>query len=434
LRYVWGILLLGLTVLFHEYGHMLAARKNGVVVEEFSVGFGPRILSHKSKKSGTVYSWKAIPFGGSCAMMNEEEGEPVPGSFVGAKLWQRALIVAAGPLFNFLMALMAAVVLVAFSGADQPIVTEVETGSAAEEAGLEAGDEIVSYDGRSILNSRDLYINEIIYGDPVDETEITVIRDGEKVRITYQPETVTRWMLGFYYSDTDDNSGVQITQLEKDSALKDAGLESGDVITALNGVELSNSEDLQNYLEENPLDGSAVDVTYRRGSRTYTAEDVVPKEVVQGVRNFSYNMGYERQGFFGVIKYSFVEVAYNVRLVWKTLGGLVTGIFSINDFTGPIGIVKTVGDTYQQAVEEVSFGAGLLTLMSILVMISANLGVMNLIPLPALDGGRLLLFLIEAIRKKPVSQKVQYYIDSIGLAALLMFSAYVTIHDILRII
>ncbi len=435
MRYLWGILILGITILFHEFGHMVTARKNGVFVEEFSVGFGPRILSHKSRKSGTVYSWKIIPFGGSCAMRGEtEEDEHAEGSFTGAKLWQKALIVAAGPLFNFLLALIAAFILAAALGQDPAVVAKVEAGSPAEAAGLEEGDEIIRFDGRTILNSRDLQINLMIYGVPTDNVRMTVRRNGEKVQISYVPETTTRWMLGFYYDDTETKNGVLVTTLEKDSALKDAGLENGDVITALNGDEIRSTEDLQSWLSENPLDGSPVDVTYRRGSRTKTAEHVVPRKEVRASGDFSFTGNYVKQNAAGVVKTACTETAYNIGLVWKTLGGLVSGIFSINDFSGPVGIVKTVGDTYQEAAQHISFAAALLTLVSILCMISANLGIMNLIPLPALDGGKLLIYLIEAVTGKHISMEVQYRTDVVGLGLLLVFSMYITIHDILRII
>ncbi|MGI6112039.1 MAG: RIP metalloprotease RseP [Bilifractor sp.] len=491
MRYLLGILMLGVVVLFHEFGHYLAALKNGVAVIELSFGFGPRLLSHVSKKSGIRYSWKLIPFGGSCEMLGEyddeedgydeknveedtatrdtgsdtagkdekrdahgDDGEepaiskdfsenrydaPVrTGSkgctFQQAALWRRAIIVAAGPVFNFILALLAAFIIVAATGETRAIVGSVETGSPESEAGLQAGDEIIRFDGHRVLNAEDLYLNLVLYGTSTDTVDVTVRRDGEKINLFYTPETQTRWMLGFHYADASEENGVQITQLQKDSALRDAGAQTGDVINAINGTEITDSEGLQTYLQENPLDGSAVDVTVRRGSRTYTLENVKPRESLSAVNQFSIDWTPEKQNLFGVIKYGFVELGYWISTVWKTLGGLVSGLFTINDFSGPVGIVKMVGDTYAETAQTVSVAAGLLTLLEMLCMISANLGVMNLIPFPALDGGKLLSYLIEAIRHKPVSQKVLYYVEMTGFVLLLAFSAYVTIHDIFRYI
>lgn len=469
MRYLLGILLLGVVILFHEFGHYLAARKNGVTVIELSVGFGPRILSHVSRKSGIRYSWKLIPFGGSCEMLGEsdyeeEEGgsgekvsspdvkdnssednnknreaagrneDQLRGSFQNAALWRRAVIVAAGPVFNFILALIAAFIIVAATGETRAIVGAVEAGSPEEAAGMQAGDEIVRFDGRHVLNAQDLYLNLVLYGTSTDNVDVTVKRDGKNINLSYTPETQTRWLLGFNYGDTSDDSGVQITQVQKGSALRDAGAETGDVITSINGVEISDSEALSDYLKENPLDGSPVSITARRGSRTITFEDVIPRKTVQAVNQFSVNWTPEKQNFAGVIKYGFVELGYWTATVWKTLKGLFSGMFTVNDFSGPVGIVKMVGDTYAETVQKVSVTAALITLLEMLCMISANLGVMNLLPLPALDGGKLFSYLVEAVRGKPMSQKVLYYVEVTGFTILMAFAVYITINDLLRYI
>lgn len=462
MRYLLGILLLGVVVLFHEFGHYLAALKNGVTVIELSVGFGPRLLTHVSRKSGIRYSWKLIPFGGSCEMLGEydedeagrdgdEAGEEevkvsrdegidtgneykAGASFQQAALWRRAIIVAAGPVFNFILALIAAFIIVAATGETRAIVSSVQSGSPEEAAGLQAGDEIVKFDGHHVLNASDLYLNLVLYGTSTDDVNVTVRRDGKKVNLYYTPETQTRWLLGFNYGDTSDDSGVQITQLQKNSVLRDAGAESGDIITSVNGTEVSNSGDLAGYLQDHPLDSSPVNVTVRRGSRTITFENVTPRDTVQAVNQFSINWTPEKQKFTGVIKYGFVELGYWTGTVWKTLKGLATGLFTVNDFSGPIGIVKMVGDTYAETAQTVSVTAGLITLLEMLCMISANLGVMNLLPLPALDGGKLFSYLVEAIRRKPINQKVLYYVEITGFVLLMAFAVYITIHDLFRYI
>ncbi|MGN8737717.1 site-2 protease family protein [Bilifractor sp. HCP3S3_D3] len=433
MKYIIGILVLGLVVLFHEFGHFILARKNHIVVEEFAIGMGPKILSFKSKKSGTVFAWRLLPFGGSCAMLNEDEGEEIPGSFIGAPVWRRALVVAAGPVFNFILAFLLSLVIVGATGADPAVVAEVPSGTPEAEAGLRAGDEIVSYNGEWIVNSRDFYMDLLMKEIPTDKIALVVRRDGKNVRINYQPSSQTKYLLGIHWQEAEAGSGLQLTMVNKGTAARKTGLEMGDIVTALNGTKVRSTEDISNYLEEHPLDGSPVKITYERNGKEGTVT-VTPEKTVTATLNFSYQSIRVKQGFFGVIRYSFYEVIFWIKMAWKSLAGMLNGTFGINDMSGPVGIVKTVGDTYSAAAAEVSPAAALLTLLSVMSMISVSLGFMNLIPLPALDGGRLLLMLIEGIRRKPVNRKIEENINFYGLMALLVFIAYITVHDIMKLI
>ncbi|MCC6094789.1 MAG: RIP metalloprotease RseP [Eubacterium sp.] len=433
MKYVIGILVLGLVVLFHEFGHFLLARKNHIVVEEFAIGMGPKILSFKSKKSGTVFAWRALPFGGSCSMLNEDDGEAVPGSFVGAPVWRRALVVAAGPVFNFILALLISLVIVGVSGADPVIVEDVPASSPEAAAGLQTGDIIESYNGEWIMNSRDFYMDLLLSEVPTDSVSLVVNRDGQNVRIRYTPASETKYLLGIHWDETSDASGIQLTMVNKGTAAKKAGLQMGDVITAINGTEIRTADDMTEYLQAHPLDGSQIEITIERDGKQSTVQ-LTPEKTTIASLSFSYNMARVKQGFFGVIGYSFREVAFWIKMSWKSIAGMLNGTFGINDMSGPVGIVKTVGDTYSEAASSASTGAALLTLASVMSMISVSLGFMNLIPLPALDGGRLLMMLIEAIRKKPVNRKIEENINFYGLMALMAFIVYITIHDILKII
>ena len=433
MKYILGIIVLGLVVLFHEFGHFLLARLNHIVVEEFAIGMGPKLLSHKSKKSGTVYAIKLLPFGGSCAMLNEDEGETIEGSFIGAALWRRMLVVAAGPVFNFILAFAISLFVIGITGVDPARVMEVTKGSPEETAGLQVGDIITSYDGRSIANSRELYFDNLIKESSIHRMTMTVDRDGESVKIAYEPETITKYMLGFNYDTNTDGDGVLITMVSKGSAMRKAGLRMGDIITAVNGVQMKDQEALYSYFQKHPLDGTAVDITYERSGHRKTAKGLIPDKVTKPVSNFSYNAAREKTGFLGTLKYSAGEVLFWLRVTVKTIGGMFSGTFSINDMSGPVGIVKTVGDAYGTVATQVDVFSAILTLLGIMTMISANLGFMNLIPLPALDGGRLLLMIIEAIRRKPGNRELEANINFYGLMLLLAFMVYVTVHDVLRL-
>lgn len=433
IRILVAILILGIVILFHELGHFLMAKWNHITVLEFALGMGPRILSFK--KGETVYAWRLLPFGGSCSMLGEDDPEAstVQGSFQSAALWRRALVVAAGPCFNFIMALLCSMIMIGAAGADPAVVLEVEAGSAAEAAGLQEGDLILRYEGNGIANASELYIDLILGDIPTDEISLTVKRGGKKEKIVYAPETETSYKLGFYYQDTADNTGVQITRLTEGSALRKAGFLAGDIITSVNGSEIHTTEDLMSYLGEHPLDGTPVTVSYTRNGHAMEEVELTPQEEEQAFLGFSFNLGREKQGFFGWLKYSFAEVRYWIHVVIKSLVSLFNGTFSVQEVSGPVGIVTTIGDAYEEA-RPMGIGITLLTLINIIVLLSANLGVMNLLPFPALDGGRLLLMLIGGIRRKPVDPEIEARINITGLMILMAFMVYITIHDILKLI
>ena len=432
IRILIAVLILGLVILFHELGHFLLAKWNHITVLEFALGMGPRILSFR--KGETTYAWRLLPFGGSCTMLGEDDPEAgeMAGSFQAAALWRRALVVAAGPVFNFIMALLCSMILIGAAGADPADVVEVEDGSPAAEAGLLAGDRILKYEGNGIANADELYIDLILDDIPTDEISLVVLRDGKKEKITYAPETQTSYKLGFYYQDTPDNSGVQITRLTEGSALRQVGFLSGDIITALDGHEIRNTEEMLSYLEDHPMDGDPVTVSFTRNGHAGTAEDLIPQEEKNAFLGFSFNLARQKQGFFGWLQYSFAEVRYWIHVVIKSLVSLFNGTFSLQEVSGPVGIVTTIGDAYEEA-RPMGIGVTLLTLINIIILLSSNLGVMNLLPFPALDGGRLLMMAIEGIRRKKADPEIEARINMIGLMILMAFMVYVTVHDILKL-
>ena len=183
-----ALLIFGLLVLIHEFGHFIVAKKNGVVVNEFSIGMGPRIFSRVAK-SGTRYSVKILPLGGSCAMLGEDEDNEEEGSFNSKSIWARMAIIFAGPFFNFILAFVLALVVIGFVGADISYVTSVDENSPAYEAGLRTGDRITNYNGAHATLGREIYLED--YVNPLDGSEISIsfVRDGEEKTIRYTPDT-----------------------------------------------------------------------------------------------------------------------------------------------------------------------------------------------------------------------------------------------------
>nr|WP_295310147.1 RIP metalloprotease RseP [uncultured Blautia sp.] len=427
MKIILALLIFSAIILFHELGHFLLAKKNKIVVTEFSLGMGPRLLS--TEKNGTRYSLKLLPLGGSCAMLGEDMEDEAQGTFNGAPVWGRIATVAAGPIFNFILAFVFAVIIVALVGYDPAKVIQVESSSTVSEAGLQEGDIIKEYQGYHIDLARDLYLYMYLNSPQEDETiHLTVERDGKDVELSFKPDVQVRYLLGFNRKSTDS---LEVESLIPGMGLSETGVEPGDVITSINGTRLENADDYTAYLAEHPLTSEAVTITYERDGLEYTAE-VTPSESRSAVLGFSYNLGYTRTQGFEVLKYGTLEVKYMIRSTLLSLKELLTGGLGMKDLSGPVGVVDAIGSTYEASKSEgmLSIWVNMLYMAALL---SANLGVMNLLPLPALDGGRLVFLVVEAVRRKPVNRQVEGMIHFAGLMVLMLLMVVVMYNDILKI-
>ena len=442
MKWIIAFLIFSLLILFHEFGHFLVAKLNGVDVEEFSMGFGPRILTTVHK--GTRYSLKLLLFGGSCQMKGmldgyyedeeEESGEervPEEGSFESVSVGRRAAIIFAGPLFNFILAFICAIIIIGVVGYDPAEIVTVTEGSAAAEAGLSSGDTITSFMGERVDIARDVStwfaLNDLDEGETVT---MTVSQDGREKNVTYIPDVISRYMLGLTYN-LDDEQAV-INGVGEGSPLDQAGVQVGDIIVEINGTEIADSKAMNEYFDMSPMDGSEVDLVIMRGGERMEMQ-VVPYENRSVNLGFSYNMGRVNTSAIGVLKYSVIEMRYWIGTVLKSLGALFTGRYGVDELSGPVGVVDIVGTTYEETKSE----GPLITWMNMLnmiVLLSANLGVMNLLPIPAIDGGRLLFLLIEAIRRKPMNRKVEGTLQMITVVLLMFLMVYVMYNDLTRLL
>lgn len=423
-----AIIIFSAIILFHEFGHFLFAKLNGISVTEFSLGMGPRLWSFQ--KGETRYSLKLLPLGGSCAMVGEDtDEEEIPGSFNAASVWGRISVAAAGPIFNFILAFVLAVIIVGFVGYDPAEVLEVDKNSAAAEAGLQNGDIITEYDGYHVDLAKDLYVymylNDLNEGDTVS---LKVRRDGMTETISYTPDVSVRYLLGFNRSDA---SSMTVESLIDGMPLQEAGLQPGDTITAINGVEIADGEAYDAYLAEHPLSSEPVEITYDRDGLDYTAT-ITPKEYRTPQLGFSYNLGYTKTSGLRILKYGALEIKYMIRTTLLSLKELVTGQLGFQNLSGPVGVVDAIGTTYEESKSEGTLMLWM-NMLNMAVLLSANLGVMNLLPLPALDGGRLVFLIIEAIRKKPINREIEGRIHFAGLMALMVLMVVVMYNDILKI-
>lgn len=422
-----AVLIFSAVVLIHELGHFLFAKKNGIVVTEFSLGMGPRLVS--TERNGTRYSVKLFPIGGSCGMLGEDTGEDeLPGTFHAAPVWGRISVVAAGPVFNFILAFVIAVVIVGFVGYDPAEVMEVEQGSAAEMAGLQKGDIITEFQGYHIDLGKDLYVYSYLNELTEEPVMLKVKREGREETIAYAPDVSVRYLLGFNRSDT---ASMEVESLIPGMPLADAGVQPGDVITSINGVQVEDGNAYQEYIDKHPLTNEPVKITYRRNGLKYDTV-LTPKEYRTPQLGFAYNVGCVKAEGWDILKYGALEVKYMIRTTIMSLKELITGGLGVDDLSGPVGVVDAIGDTYEQSKDEGTLMIWM-NMLNMVVLLSANLGVMNLLPFPALDGGRLVFLLLEAVRRKPVNREIEGMIHFAGLMLLMVLMVVVMYHDILKI-
>lgn len=429
MKIIIAFLIFGLVITFHELGHFLLAKRAGITVTEFSLGMGPRLLSFV--RGGTRYSLKLLPIGGSCMMLGEDELCDDQGAFNNKNVWARISTIFAGPFFNFILAFLMALIMISIIGYDPARVTTVEENSPAAEAGLMPGDIITEFNGANIVFARDIWSKN--YFDPITATEPVAIefkRNGEKMETTITPELTKNYLLGFYYNP--DSTKAEIITISEDYPLYLAGLQVGDVITEINGVKINSGMELNQYIEQNPLTNEKITLTYERNGESVTVE-VTPKANESVKLGFAYNQGYEKTSVLGVFRYSFSEVRYWITSTVKSLGQLFTGKVGAEDLGGPVRIVSEIGNAVDSS-KEYGFQMVIVNLLNWAILLSANLGVMNLLPIPALDGGRLIFLIIEAFRGKPINRDKEGFVHMIGFVLLMMLMVFVFFNDIRNIL
>ncbi len=428
MKIIIAILVFSVIVIFHELGHFLLAKKNGIAVTEFSLGMGPRLWS--VQRGETRYSLKLFPIGGSCMMVGEDDDDASEGSFNKASVWARISVVAAGPVFNFILAFLFAMIITSVVGYDPAEILWVEENSPAAEAGLQEGDIITEFQGKHISIGRDYELYTTLHG--VKDEDITLIyeRDGEKHEISFEANSTEKYMLGYSYAPG-DNGEAEIVSVSIDGAVMDAGVLAGDVIRGINGTQINTADELQTYMEEHPLDGSQVTLDIERNGKVQTIA-VTPQMTKQVDTGFLCNVYREKTDFIGILKYSAVEVRYWISSTIESLVMLIKGQFTVQDLSGPVGIIDVIGDSYEEAKTE----GTLMVVMQMLywaILLSANLGVMNLLPIPALDGGRLVFLVIEAITRRRVNPNVEGMIHFAGFVLLMMLMVFVMFNDVMRL-
>ncbi len=408
-----AIALLLVMVLIHEFGHYTAGKLLGFKINEFAVGMGPKILS-KKKKNGEVFSLRAFPLGGFCAFEgeNEDSSEPVPGAFNNQPPWKRIIVLVSGALFNFLTAVVCIVIAFSAFGDTAVSVGKVYEYSPSYTQGkLQEGDVFYSVNGKLIYLAADF--SSYISGK--ETFDAVVIRDGEYVEVKDIP-------MGEYHINY-----VQASSADYDFG--DYRPEYGHALYKINGQLIYTSGQLDIVLGS-IADGDTVEAVF---IDNYAKEHTITMTKADFVKNISwYNQSYKGVGIatnYAHVDYTFGQALsrtfpYCFRvggLILETLGGLFTGAVGVNEMSGPVG---TIGLTSQI----VSTGIG--NILLLVAIISVNLAVFNLLPVPALDGCQVIFVIIEWIRKKPIDRNLQGYINFAGLVFILLFAVMI---DLLKV-
>ncbi len=372
-KIILAIFLFGMIIMIHEFGHYLAARIMGVRVNEFAIGMGPKVF--KFRKGETLYSIRALPIGGFCAMEGEDDEAPTPSamggnadrdeeptnaerSFQNKKVWQRIIIVVAGAVMNLLLGF---ILLLIYNGFLQKpyndkgtvlfpttTIAEINESTSAYQSGLRAGDTVKSINGRRILMDSDMIMEMQNDADGILSMTVERIVDGKK-------QTVS-----------------------------------------LNAVQFQ--------LNTDPETG-----------RNYLVYDFV----VYG----------QQRTVLTTITHSAKQEVSIATIVWRSLVDMVRGRYGLNDLSGPVGTVDVIAD----AVGEANTLIGLQSLFMLMIMITINLGVFNLLPLPALDGGRLMFLVWEGVTRRPVPAKYEGIVHFVGLILLLLLMVVIAYSDITKL-
>ncbi|MCX7771730.1 MAG: RIP metalloprotease RseP [Clostridia bacterium] len=423
-----ALIALSFLIFIHELGHFTAAKAVGIKVLEFSLFMGPKLLSFK--KGETTYSLRLIPMGGFVRMEGEEEASDDARSFSKQSVGKRALVIAAGPIMNIVAAFIFAAIVLTPTGFFTNKVTELTPDSPLKAAGVEVGDRFLSYGGKQLFDpSSDLTV--FMYGENGKQKELTYYDESQKTKVTKvitPGRTETRFRLGFQ-ARVSGNEGTNIIEMiETDSPLQKAGIKRGDKIVRLDDTTVTNTQDIVNYLNKSRTDKSApLSVTIERDGKQLTFTNIKP------FSDFQYTLGVgleHKKGNFGeVMRASFNYCVSTTRNVLITLGWLFNGTISFKELSGPVGIIGSVGSVVEtrQPVSEI-----LLNLIYVCAFISINLGIMNLIPFPALDGSMLLILLIEKIRGKPLPQEKVGMISMVGFVLLICVLIATLFNDIPR--
>lgn len=437
-----GVLLFELIIFIHEFGHFITAKKSGIKVNEFSLGMGPKIFSFG--KGETKYSLRIFPIGGFCAMEGEDEESPEPRAFNNAKVWKRMIVVIAGAVMNIILGFVLMFVVVVQQDAYSS--TEVQSFPATSFSsctGLQSGDVIKEINGYGISTSMD-------FNYPISTAELKTV-DGSTLEI--------------YKEDCGNNlynMAVSLVQ-DKNNKLSDEQVSKVNELLSKSTIEIvkaKSKEDAfsvyENYYKEindacGIKDYKVEKIVEKETRKRYTADILVERngeeKLLKNVQFFTYTTKDNsdpqvsidfyvkpiEKTFGSVISQTFKQTISTCKMIYASLGGLLTGKFGLKDMSGPIGIASAVTTVASESLSS-GFISAVNSIIYVMMIITVNLGLFNMLPFPALDGGRFVFLIIEAIRGKSVPRKVEAIVNGIGMGLLILLMILITANDIFKLI
>ena len=455
-----ALFIFGILIFIHELGHFIAARACGVKVLEFAIGMGPKIFSWQGKKSGTRYALRLFPIGGFVNMLGEngmeavqgengvtEETEKAPVSLINdvepepseaetfeeptpapidpaiskqaycnQKAWKRILISIAGPAMNVILGFLLMMILVISSGV--PLSTQIggfhvvyNGENELAEQGLQKGDYLYLIDGKNVSFETLKNAVKNANGAPIPVVIQRLNEVGDDSEFLEKQLILTEKDLTLFQGSLSEGTGLRIN----------------DTVIKVNSTSVHTFEELR-YEVMNQAYRPVTLTVLRDGEMVELPEIVFPsyeeRGVVFGMTDF--RLYQERDfGIGTVLKHTWFRSLSTVKTVFDSLFGIASGRYGVETVTGPIGITKTIGEVAQY---------GILNVLYLVIVITINLGVMNLLPLPALDGGHILIYVIELIRRKPLKKEVEAIINFVGLLLLLSLAVVVAFKDVFTLI
>ena len=436
-----GVLLFELIIFIHEFGHFITAKKSGIKVNEFSLGMGPKIFSFG--KGETKYSLRIFPIGGFCSMEGEDEESPEPRAFNNAKVWKRMIVIIAGAVMNIILGFVLMFVVVVQQDAYSS--TEVQSFPATSFSsctGLQSGDVIKEINGYGISTSMD-------FNYPISTAELKTV-DGSTLEI--------------YKEDCGNNlynMAVSLVQ-DKNNKLSDEQVSKVNELLSKSTNEIvkaKSKEDAfsvyENYYKEiNDVCGikdyKVEKIVEKETRKRYTADILVERngeeKLLKNVQFFTYTTKDNsdpqvsidfyvkpiEKTFGSVISQTFKQTISTCKMIYASLGGLLTGKFGLKDMSGPIGIASAVTTVASESLSS-GFMSAVNSIIYVMMIITVNLGLFNMLPFPALDGGRFVFLIIEAIRGKSVPRKVEAIVNGIGMGLLILLMILITANDIFKL-
>ena len=435
------VVAIAVLVAAHEYGHFIVARRLGIRVEKFSIGFGPALLSWRSRDGEVLYVIAAIPLGGYVKMLGEnphEQGDEAKQAlspeerlraFDAQPVWKRASVSVAGPLFNFLFAILAFMI-VGWVGqyVTPTVIGAVSPASVAEQAGIVAGDEVVSVDGQAVHSWSQL--EERLKHAVNGEARLGLERGGtpSQVSVHIPPSTKEPLLVDVSESLLGISPGMRVLvdSVLPGSPSARAGLQSGDLINQVDGHAVQSVRDFVQSVRRHGGTRMVLNIE-RKGINLDVP--IVPEKTEDGVGRIGARMATEplqapvlyRMGLLEGIRYGFSRTWDMTALTFTVMAKMLTASISPANLGGPIAIAQLAGRTAE---------LGFASFLAFLALISVNLGVLNLMPIPVLDGGHLVYLLVEKLRGRPLSPKLMERTQMVGLALIVMLMVFAFYNDL----